>query len=173
MHELVPTAAILAFLANPTNQGTAVSETKALKAAAGALGVQLLILHATRSAEIESIYASLTGQRVGGLIVSGDILFVTLRDKLFALAEKYKVPAIYHYAEYARAGGLMGYGTKTANVSRIVGIYVGRILKGERPADLPIQQATEIELTINLKTAKTLGLTFPTALLALADEVIE
>jgi len=173
MHEPVPTAATLAFLTSPTNQGTAVSETKALKAAAGALGVQLLILHATRSAEIEGIYASLAGQRVGGLIVSGDNLFFTLRDKLFALAEKYKVPAIYHYSEHAQAGGLMGYGTKTTDVSRTVGIYVGRILRGEKPADLPVQQATKIELMINLKAARALGLTFPTALLVRANEVIE
>jgi putative tryptophan/tyrosine transport system substrate-binding protein len=173
MHELVPTAPTLAFLTNPTNQGTAVSETKALKAAAGALGVELLILHATRSAEIEGIYASLAGQSVGGLIVSGDNLFFMLRDKLFALAEKYKVPAIYHYPEHAQAGGLMGYGAKTTDMSRTVGIYVGRILRGEKPADLPIQQATKIELVINLKTANTLGITFPPTLLVRADEVIE
>jgi putative tryptophan/tyrosine transport system substrate-binding protein len=96
-----------------------------------------------------------------------------LHDKLFALAEKYKMPAIYHYPEHARAGGLMGYGTKTTDVNRTVGIYVGRILRGEKVADLPVQQATKIELIINLKTAKTLGLTFPTALLIRADEVIE
>jgi putative tryptophan/tyrosine transport system substrate-binding protein len=133
----------------------------------------MLTLHMTEAVEIEDIFASLSGRGVSGLIVSGDSLFGILRNKLFGLAEKYKMPAIYHYPEYAQAGGLIGYGASSASIARTLGIYAGRILRGEKPADLPVQQAAKIELAINQRTAKALGLTIPLSLLARADEVIE
>jgi putative tryptophan/tyrosine transport system substrate-binding protein len=173
MHELLPTAGTLAFLTNPTNTGTAAPETRALEGAAGTVGVRLLTLHMTEAAEIEDIFASLGGRGVSGLIVSGDSLFTALRNKLFTLAEKYKMPAIYHYPEYAQAGGLIGYGASSDSIARTLGIYAGRILRGEKPADLPVQQAAKIELAINQRTAKALGLVIPLSLLARADEVIE
>jgi putative tryptophan/tyrosine transport system substrate-binding protein len=173
MHELLPTAGTLAFLTNPTNTGTAAPETRALEGAAGTVGVRLLPLHMTEAAEIEDIFASLGGRGVSGLIVSGDSLFTALRNKLFTLAEKYKMPAIYHYPEYAQAGGLIAYGASSTSIARTLGIYAGRILRGEKPVDLPVQQAAKIELTINLKTAKALGLVVPSSILVRADEVIE
>jgi putative tryptophan/tyrosine transport system substrate-binding protein len=173
MHELLPTARTLAFLTNPTNPGTADPETRALEGAAGTFGVRLLTVHMTEAAEIEDIFASLGKRGVSGLIVSGDSLFGILRNELFALAEKYKMPAIYHYPEYAQAGGLIAYGASSTSIARTLGIYAGRILRGEKPVDLPVQQAAKIELTINLKTAKALGLLVPSSILVRADEVIE
>jgi putative tryptophan/tyrosine transport system substrate-binding protein len=173
MHELLPTAGTLAFLRNPTNPGTADPETRALEGAAGTFGVRLLTVHMTEAAEIEDIFASLGKRGVSDLIVSGDSLFGILRNKLFALAEKYKMPAIYHYPEYAQAGGLIAYGASSTSIARTLGIYAGRILRGEKPVDLPVQQAAKIELTINLKTAKALGLVVPSSILVRADEVIE
>ncbi len=173
LHELVPAATSIAVLLNPTNSVGADAEIKELQAAARVLGLHLLILNASSSSEIEAAFASLVLERAGALLVSGDSLFITQYDRLAALAARYAVPAIYQSREATASGGLVSYGTDIPDSYRQVGVYAGRVLKGEKPADLPVQQATKIELVINLKTAKALSLTVPLALLTRADEVIE
>jgi len=130
-------------------------------------------LNASSSSEIESAFATIASERMGALVVSIEVFFVTQRDLLVALAARYRIPAIYEWREFVQAGGLMSYGSNLANGFQQIGIYAGRILKGEKINDLPVQQATKIELAINLKTAKALGITVPPAILARADEVIE
>jgi putative tryptophan/tyrosine transport system substrate-binding protein len=172
LHELVPTTNLFAFLANPASPVTA-SETEEIQTAAAKLGVRVSVLNAKLPDDFGSAFASLARQGVGGLLVSHDGLFSNHVDEIVALAARHGVPAIYALPSYSRAGGLMSYGTEPTYAFHLMGTYVGRILKGEKPADLPVQQPTQIELVINLKTAKALGLTFPTALLVRADEVIE
>jgi len=171
--ELVPTAKSIAYLHNPTNPVFAETETREVQVAARALGVRLLVVNASRISEFEAAFADLVQQRADALLVSGDGFLHTHRDEIVALAERHAVPAIYSMREYVADGGLMSYGTNYPSAWRQAGVYTGRILKGERPADLPMQQVTKIELVINLKTAKALGLTFPLPLLGRADEVIE
>jgi putative ABC transport system substrate-binding protein len=171
--ELVPAAASIAYLRNPTNPGYEQSETRVVQVAAGALGVRLLFVNASRPSEIETAFADLVQQRADALLVSADGFLLTHRDQIAGLAGRHAVPAIYSMREYVAAGGLMSHGTNLLDAWRQAGVYTGRILKGQKPADLPVQQVTKIELVINLKTAKTLGLTFPLALLGRADEVIE
>ena len=171
--ELVPTAKSIAYLRNPTNPVFAETETREVQVAARALGVRLLLMNASRPSEIEAAFADLVQQRADALLVSGDGFLHTHRDEIVALVERHAVPAIYSMREYVAAGGLMSYGTNYLSAWRQAGVYTGRILKGEKPADLPMQQVTKIELVINLKTAKALGVTFPVSLLGRADEAME
>jgi putative tryptophan/tyrosine transport system substrate-binding protein len=172
LHDLVPNATMVAFLANPKFP-SAELETREAQATARALGLNLIVLNASTDHEIEVAFATLVEQHVGALVITGDPLFVSRRDKIVVLAARYSVPTIYVQREFAVAGGLIGYGTNITDAYRQVGIYAGRILKGTKPSDLPVLQPTKFDLVINLKTAKALGLTVPDKLLALADEVIE
>jgi len=173
LHELVPSARSVAVLVNPNNAPATSAESGELQAAARVLRLDLLTLNASTGAEIDAAFATLAGQRVGALLVSGESFFVAQADQVIALAARHAVPAIYGSRSFVRSGGLMSYGMDTRDAERQAGVYVGRILKGEKPADLPVQQATRIELAINMKTAKALGLTFPITLLGRADQVIE
>jgi ABC-type uncharacterized transport system substrate-binding protein len=173
LHELVPTATIMAALVNPTNPTNAEILSRDLQATARLLGLQFHLLHASSDADIDAVFATLTELRAGGLVIGTDALFTSRDEKLAALALRYRIPTIYQWREFVAAGGVMSYGGSFADSYRLAGVYTGRILKGEKPADLPIQQATKLELFINLKTAKALGITVPPTLLALADEVIE
>jgi putative ABC transport system substrate-binding protein len=173
LHELVPAATLIAVLVNPPVPNVAAYTRDRLQTAAHTLGLRLHFLNAVTEREIEAAFATLAQLGAGALVISPTPFFNTRSEQLAALALRYAVPTIYQYRDFAAAGGLMSYGTNPADGYRLVGAYAGRILKGEKPADLPVQQATRIELIINMKTAKALGLTFPTALLVRADEVIE
>ena len=170
--ELVPNAGMVAVLLNPNNPG-AESHRQDVQTAAQTLGRRLLVLRASTETEFASNFAMLTRERVGALVVENDPFFDSQRDRLMALAARNAVPAIYHIREFPAAGGLMSYGASLADAYREVGIYTGRILKGEKPANLPVEQPTKFELVINLKTAKALGITIPQSLLLRADEVIQ
>ncbi len=172
LSELVPQAAVIALLVNPTSPSTE-HVVRNVQEVAGAKGVQLHILKASAGSEIDTAFAKLVQLHVGALVVGADPFFFGRREQLVALAERHAVPAIYEWREYTTAGGLVSYGTSLAAVYRQAGVYAGRILKGEKPADLPVQQPTTFELVVNLKTAKALGLTIPPSILARADEVIE
>jgi putative tryptophan/tyrosine transport system substrate-binding protein len=172
LHELVPTAGAIALLVNPTTPFTE-AEIGEAQVAARTLGLQLHFLNASGEAEIDTAFADMVQMRIGALVVSADGFFISQRKRIIRLAESHAVPAIYQLREFAEAGGLMSYGTDLAEAYRQMGIYSGRILKGDKPGDLPVQQATKFELVLNLKTAKALGLTFPLPLLGRADEVIE
>jgi putative ABC transport system substrate-binding protein len=173
LHELVPTATVIAMLVNPDNPNAEL-DRKAVEEAARAMGLQIVVLRASNATEIERAFASLSQYKVGALFVGADPLFDNnSRDQLIALAAHHAVAASYDWRDVAVAGGLMTYGSNLAEGYRLVGNYTGRILKGEKPADLPVLQPTKFELVINLKTAKTLGLTVPQSLLVAADEVIE
>jgi putative ABC transport system substrate-binding protein len=172
LHECVPAARVIGYLANPKSAVTA-PETKELHEAARALGVELRILKAADESEIDAAFATLAKEHSLPLVVSTDNLFTDRPDRLVTLAARDAIPAIYPYRWFAAAGGLMSYGSDLADAYRQVGIYAGRIVKGAKPADLPVHQAVKVELVINLKTAKALGLTFPLPLLGRADDVIE
>jgi putative ABC transport system substrate-binding protein len=172
-HELVPAATSIAVLVNPTNPNTE-TELRGLQSAARALALQLHILHASTERDLDTVFATLPQLRAGALVISGTDTFLISRSKqLAAMTLRHAVPAIFQFREFAAAGGLMSYGGNVTDSYRQAGIYAGRILKGEKPADLPVQQSTKVELVINLKTAKALGLSVPTSLLLRADEVIE
>jgi putative ABC transport system substrate-binding protein len=173
LQELVPAATSIAYLRNPTNPVFSSAETKAVQTAAQVLGVNLIILNASRQEEILAAFATLVQQRVGGLLTGGEPLFFTHIDLLVLLAARHAIPTISHYREFVTAGGLIGYGPSLPSAYRQVGVYTGRILKGEKPADLPVQRASKIEFVINLKAARVIGLDVPPTLLARADEVIE
>ena len=172
LHELVPAATNFAALVNPTLPGAEI-QSRNLQAAARTLGLQLHVLHASTESEIDAAFATLIQLRTGGLVIGGDPFFTTRSEQLAALALRHAVPVICPSREFAAAGGLMSYSGSITDAYRLVGVYTGRILKGEKPANLPVLQATKVEFVINLKTAKALGLTIPAALLARADEVIE
>jgi putative ABC transport system substrate-binding protein len=159
-------------LVNPTNSN-AETLSRDLQAAARTLGVQLHILHASTERDIDEAFAGLPQLRAGGLMIGGDAFFNTRSEQLGALTVRHAVPTIYQYREFAAAGGLMSYGSNLADAYHLAGVYTARILGGAKPADLPVQQSTKVELIINMKTAKALGLTFPLSLLGRADEVIE
>jgi putative ABC transport system substrate-binding protein len=172
-HEAAPDAVEIAYLTNPTHPN-AEALTQDVRVAARALGLQQVhVLDASTERDIDAAFAALNQPRASALVIGEDALFSNRLEQLAALALRYGVPAISSLREFAAAGGLMSYGAGLANQYRLVGVYVGRILKGEKPADLPVQQATKVELVINLKTAKALGLTFPLSILGRADEVIE
>ena len=172
LRELVPTAALIGLLVNPTRPSSK-SETKNAQQAAQALGVQLIVLNASSEGEIDAAFAKFIQYRVNALLVGTDPFFVTRRDKIIALTARLAIPTMYSIREYAAAGGLMSYAPSVADVYRQAGIYTGKILKGAKPADLPVTQPTKFELAINLKTAKALGLTVPLIMQMTADEVIE
>jgi putative ABC transport system substrate-binding protein len=172
LHELVPRAADIGILINPNYQ-QAEAETREIQEAAHASGQLVHIVSATSERELESAFATLVQQRTDALLVDPDPFFLSRRDRIVALAATHAIPAIYQWREYVEAGGLVSYGVSLADGYRQVGIYTARVLKGAKPADLPVVQPTKFELMINLKTAKALGLEIPEKLLALADEVIE
>ena len=172
LHESVPTARVIGYLANPKSAVTE-TETKELREAVRASGVELRVLNAANESEIDTAFAGSAKERTVPLVVSSDNLFTDRPVQLAVLAARHAIPAICPYREFAAAGGLMSYGTDLADAYRVVGAYAGRILKGAKTTDLPIHQAVKVQLVINLKTAKALGITFPLPLLARADEVIE
>ena len=173
LHQLKPAERSIAFLVNPTNPSFAAAETKEVKSAANVLGVDVLVLNASSTGEIEAAFLTLVKRRAGALLIGGDIFFISRTDQLVALAARNAVPAMYTYIEQARAGGLIAYNSDIGELEHLVGVYCGRILNGEKPSDLPVQLLAKVELVINLKAAKALGLTFPLTLLGRADEVIE
>jgi ABC-type uncharacterized transport system substrate-binding protein len=172
LHELVPAATTIAILVNPANRSAEI-QVRDMQAAARTLGLELHILQASTEREIDAAFAALTRLRAGALVISPEAFFNSRSEQLAALTVRHAVPAIYTYREFAAAGGLMSYGGSITDSYRQAGIYVGRILKGEKPADLPVQQSAKVGLIINMKTAKALGLTVPFALLGRADEVFE
>jgi ABC-type uncharacterized transport system substrate-binding protein len=172
LHELVPTANTVALLVNPTSPLAEIS-VKELQTVARTLGLQLHVLNASTERDFDTVFATLIQLRLGALVIGGDAFFTSRNEQLGALTLRHAVPAIYLWREFAEAGGLMSYGNSFIDSFRQAGVYTGRILKGEKPADLPVQQATKFELIINLKTAKALGLVVPLSLLGRADEVIE
>jgi putative ABC transport system substrate-binding protein len=172
LHELVPAATIIALLVNPTNP-IAETQSRDLRAAARSLGLQFHVLHASTERDFDMVFATLVQLRADALIVGTDVLFINRTEQLAALTVRRRVPTISQYREFAAAGGLMSFGGSLTDLYRTVAVYTGRILKGEKPADLPVQQFVKVELVINLKTAKALGLTVPLPLLGRADEVIE
>jgi putative ABC transport system substrate-binding protein len=172
LHELVPTTAVVAVLINPTSP-TADSQLRGLQAAARALGLQLHVLHAGTERDFDTVFVTLLQLRAGGLVVASDGFFGTHGEQLAALTVRHAVPAIHQSRDFSIAGGLISYGGNFVESHRQAGVYTGRILKGENPADLPVQLVTKVELFINLKAAKTLGITVPLSLLGRADEVIE
>jgi putative ABC transport system substrate-binding protein len=173
LRELVPNAKSIAYLRNPTNPVFAESETRELQAAAGAHAVRLLLVNASHPSEFETAFADLVQQRADAVVVSSAVSLLTDPDQIVALATRHAVPAIYAWRPSMAVGGLMSYATNLPDAWRQAGVYTGRILKGEKPADLPVLQSTQFELVINLKTAKALGLTVPVTLQVAADEVIE
>jgi ABC-type uncharacterized transport system substrate-binding protein len=172
MHELMPKAATIPYLMNPNNPNGEM-EMKTAQAAARSLGQGMTVLSASNERELDTAFTVMVQQRADALVVASDTFFVWRRDQLVELAARHAFPAIYYLREFAQAGGLMTYGNSLTDVYRRVGVYVGRILKDEKPSDLPVQQSTKFELIVNLQTAKALGLAIPDKLLALADEVIE
>jgi putative tryptophan/tyrosine transport system substrate-binding protein len=173
IHELLPTSRLIGLLVNQADPALAEPQLKAFQTAARTLGVELHVLNAGNDAELEKTFAEYGQLRVGGLVISTDPFFTSRAEKIAALAARYAVPAVSKGREFAAAGGLLSYGSDTAESYRLAGNYTGRILKGDKPADLPVQEATKIELIVNLKTAKVLGITITLPLQGRADELIE
>jgi putative ABC transport system substrate-binding protein len=173
LRELVPTAILVALLVNPTSPSVAEPFARTMQAAARALGLQLHVLRASTERDFDPVFAALVELRAGALVIMPDTFFYARNEQLAALTARHAVPAISRYRSFAAAGGLVSYGGDETQYYELVGIYAGKILKGAKPGDLPVQQAAKIELIINLKTAKALGLMVPQSLLLRADEVIE
>ena len=173
LHELIPTASSIALLVNAANPVLAEPTTKNVQAAARTLGLQLHVLNASADQEIAAAFVTVVQLHADGLVIGPDNFFNSRSDQLAALALRHQIPAIYQYREFAAAGGVMSYGGNLTDAYRLVGAYSGRVLKGEKPADLPVQQPTKFQLVINLRTAKALGITLPPSLQLRADEVIE
>ena len=172
LHDLVPGAAVIGALLNP-NFPPAVSQLQQLEVASRAVNQKISVLKASNDTELDAAFASLVEQKVGALLVTADPYFDTRRDRFIAFAEKNRLPTMYQFRDYAVAGGLISYGPSITDMYRQAGVYTGQILKGARPADLPVLQPTKFEFVINLKTAKALGLVIPAGLISYADEVIE
>jgi putative ABC transport system substrate-binding protein len=173
LHELVPTASVMALLVNPADPTIAETTTKEMQAAAHTLGLQLHVLNASTERDFDAVFAKLIQLRAGGLVIGGGPFLIARQEQLAALTVRHAVPAIFQYREFAMAGGLLSYGADITEAYRLAGNYTGRVLKGDKPADLPVQQVAKVELVINLKTAKALGLNIPLPLIGRADEVIE
>jgi putative ABC transport system substrate-binding protein len=173
LRELMPTVTVIALLVNPTSRLITETMSTEMQSAARALGLQLHILQASTERDFETVFATLAQLRASALVIAPDSFFISRSEQLGALTVRHAVPAITQFREFAAGGGLMSYGGSFTDIARQAGVYTGRILKGDKPAHLPVVQTTKVELIINLKTAKALGLTVPTALLARANEVIE
>jgi putative ABC transport system substrate-binding protein len=173
LHELLPAARVIALLVDPTDPALSEATTKQALASAQILGLELHVLNASSERDFDAVFARSIELRAGGLVIGPDVFFTNHSEQLAMLALSHAMPTIFQFREFAAAGGLLSYGSDIADSYRLAGNYTGRILNGDKPADLPVQQATKIELYINLKTAKALGITFPLTLLGRADEVIE
>jgi putative ABC transport system substrate-binding protein len=173
LHEMIPKARIIALLADPTDRAVFENTTRGVQSAARSLGLDLHVLNVSTDRDLDAAFANLVQLRAGGVVISGGQFFNSRSKQLAAAALQHAVPTISPYVDLAGAGGLMSYGTSITDAYRLAGIYTGRVLKGEKPADLPVQQATKVELIINLKTAKALGITVPSSLIGRADEIIE
>jgi len=173
LHELVPSASIMALLVNPASHYQAETQSRGALSAAHTLGLELHVLNASTDSDFDAVFTNLTQLRAGGLVIASDPFFIGRSEQLAALTLRRAVPTIFETREFAAAGGLMSYGADIGEAYRLAGNYTGRILKGDKPADLPVQLATKVEFYINLKTAKALAITFPLTLLGRADEVIE
>jgi len=173
LHEAVPAATSIAYFGNPSNPILTQAEKNELQIAARILGLRLIALDVGKTQEFEGAFAMLVREGAGALVIGGDVLYKDHPDELIGLAARHAVPAIYDTREFTAAGGLMSYGTDNPDVFRQTGIYAGRILKGDKPADLPVQQVTKMELVINMKTANALGITFPLPILGRADAAVE
>ena len=173
LNEMVPTAKIVALLVDPTDPAVSENTIRGAQTAARSLGLELHVLNVSTEHEIDAVFAKMVQLQAGGLLVSGGQFFNSRSKQIAALARQHAMPTIFPYRDLAAAGGLMSYGTSITDAYRLAGVYTGRILQGEKPADLPVQQATKVELIVNLETAKALGMTVPMSLLGRADEVIE
>ena len=173
MRSLMPSATTIAILVNQGNVPQAATERRTIQDVARALGIRIPILEASNPGEIESAFTALVRERAGALVVSGEVFFLTQRDRLVELAAEHAIPTIYAYREFVTAGGLMSYGGNLRDMYRQIGLYTGRILKGEKTTNLPVEEVTKVELVMNLKTAKTLGMEIPLSTLARVDDVIE
>jgi putative tryptophan/tyrosine transport system substrate-binding protein len=173
LREIAPKSAVIGVLVNPNDPVAANNEADNMRAAARSVGQRIEILHVCTERDIDAVFATLIDMQVGALVVAAGALFATQAHQLIALATRYAIPTLYWRREFAEAGGLMSYGSSLADAFRVVGVYAGRILKGEKPGDLPVQQPTKFELVVNVKSAKAIGLTIPESFLARADEVIE
>ena len=173
LHEVIPTARVMVLLVNPADPALAEMTTKEVQAAARTLGLELHVLNASTERDFDAVFAKLIQLRAGGLVIGGGPFLISRSEQLAALAARHAVPTIFQYREFAVAGGLLSYGSDITDSYHLAGVYTGRILKGDKPADLPVQQATKVEMIINLKTAKALGINVPNTLIGRADEVIE
>ena len=173
LHELLPTATVMALLVDPTDPASAEITTRDLQAAARSFGLELHVLNASTERDLDAAFAKLIQLRAGGLVISAGAFFIGRQEQLAALAVRHAVPAVFESREFVAAGGLMSYGGNLTDSYRLTGVYTGRILKGEKPGELPVQQGTKVEMFLNLKAAKALGITVPLPLLGRADEVIE
>jgi putative tryptophan/tyrosine transport system substrate-binding protein len=173
LHELVPTASVIALLVDPTDPGLAEPVSRASQAAAHTLGLHLHVLNASTERDFDAVFANLIQLRAGGLVIGPSALFAARNEQLAALAVRHAVPAVFETREFVAAGGLVGYTGSITDAYRLAGVYAARILKGEKPGELPVQRSTKVEMFLNLKSASALGITVPLPLLGRADEVIE